>query len=92
MAEIEAIAEKLFSRIEGRVNGLLDIEKRLDAKIARLEELMQMAENAGTAGRTTSNSTEEVLRLSSKGLKIDEIADILDMPKGEVELMLRLKR
>lgn len=91
MAELEEIADRLFLRIEKRVHSLLEIEKRLDAKIARLEQLMSSNDDAPVRTKTPGNS-DEIARLYAKGLKIDDIADILDIPRGEVELVLRLKK
>lgn len=93
LAEIQEISEKLFSRLDKKIKTIHDAEARLDRKIETLEKLIHVAENI----KQPVLNLEDVRRrdintLSKRGLKIDEIASMLDMPKGEVELILSLNR
>ncbi len=93
MAEIEKASDRLFNKLDDRIKALKTIEARVDKKIASLERLLTRAENITASSKESTESRQiEISRLSQKGLKIDEIASILDMPKGEVELILNIKK
>ncbi len=93
VAEIEKASVRLFNRLDDRIKALKTIEARVDKKIASLERLLTRAENITAGSKESTESRQiEISRLSQKGLKIDEIASILDMPKGEVELILNIKK
>jgi hypothetical protein len=92
--EINDIAEKLFVRINQKIRELKTVESRADEKIAILDGLITKfkklnpsfeSSNAGGEGRE-----REVLGLSGKGFNSEQIARILDLPSGEVELILNL--
>ncbi|OIP35377.1 MAG: hypothetical protein AUK27_04325 [Deltaproteobacteria bacterium CG2_30_66_27] len=91
LVEIEEIAEALFKRMEARLEELKAIEARLDEKAGGLESLLSRAASIGFAQSDAVNARRrEVVALSRKGLKIDEIAGVFDMTRGEVELILNL--
>jgi DNA-binding transcriptional regulator GbsR (MarR family) len=93
LAEIEEIAGKLFRRIEERVVALKALEARLDEKARTVESLVARAASIGAAqGDAVEARRRGVIALARKGLKADEIAEILDMTRGEVELVLGLDR
>jgi ABC-type hemin transport system substrate-binding protein len=93
LAEIEEIAEKLFKRMEERLEALKAVEARLDERVRAIESLIARAGSLGSAhGDTVEARRREVLALADKGLKIDEIAGVFDMTRGEVELILNLDR
>ena len=89
LSEIKDIADILFGRIEKKIEELKNIEVIVDEKIKILEDLIKRAESL-TSSSESSVHFREVIILNEKGLKIDEIARILDMPAGEVELILNL--
>jgi len=89
LSEIKDIADILFGRIEKKVEELKSIEGLVDEKIKLLNDLIKRAESL-TSSFESSAHFREVLTLNEKGLKIDEIARILDVPAGEVELILNL--
>lgn len=93
LSEMEEISEKIFARLDGKIRELSAIEARLDEKITILGELLQRA-GAVPPPREggIDDRSAEVRKLAGKGLKVDEIASILDIPKGEVELILSLGR
>jgi DNA-directed RNA polymerase specialized sigma24 family protein len=89
LSEIKDIADILFGRIEKKIEELKNIEVRVDEKIKFLKDLIKRAESLASSSESSTH-IREVITLSEKGLKIDEIARILDMPAGEVELILNL--
>ncbi len=93
ISEIGEIAEKLFTRLDEKINTLKSIEALADEKIGILEKLLLRVENINLpADYGTDFRHREIDALAKKGLKVDEIASILDMPRGEVELILSLSR
>jgi hypothetical protein len=91
LVEIEEIAGVLFKRMEARLEELKAIEARLDEKAGALESLLSRAASIGFAhGDAVDARRREVVALSRKGLKADEIAGVFDMNRGEVELILNL--
>lgn len=91
--EISVIAEKLFGKLDSRMKTLSALEARLDNKITTLESLLQKAEKVGYTGRhRDDNRYSEIAELVDKGLKVDEIAGVLDIPRGEIELILSLRK
>ncbi len=93
VAEISEIAEKLFRKLDARMKALSTLEERLDKKITHLESLLLKAEKVDFTSRQASdNRYNEIAELVDKGLKVDEIAGILDIPRGEIELFLSLRK
>jgi len=93
LAEIEDISEKLFRKIDERAAGLAALEARLDKKAAALEAIVAKASGVLSAqGEEVEVRRRGVIALAQKGMKADEIAEIFDMTKGEVELILNLQR
>jgi hypothetical protein len=93
LAEIEEISGKLFRKIDERVAALEALEARLDAKAAAVEAIVAKASSIGAVqGEAVETSRRGVIALAQKGLKADEIAEIFDMTRGEVELILNLHR
>ena len=89
LAEIKEISDKLFERIEKKIEVLKALEASVDEKINALKKLGQEA-----VSEKPSDGIEQqknmVLSLRQKGLEIQEISSILKIPKGEVELILNL--
>ena len=72
---------------------LAAIEKRVDEKCEALERMLARAENLKPSeGLDLDPKYREVRNLARKGLKIDEIAGILDIPQGEIELILTIDK
>jgi hypothetical protein len=91
LAEIKEISDKLFERIEKKIEVLKALEASVDEKIVALKKLGQ----EGIVLETPSAGTDHrlaVISLKKKGLGIQEIASILGMPVGEVELILNLNK
>lgn len=93
LAEIEEISEKMLRKIDERIAALSDLEARLDKKAVALEAIVAKATSIGSSqGEMVDARHRGVIALARKGLKADEIAEIFDMTKGEVELILNLQR
>ncbi|MBF0320562.1 MAG: hypothetical protein HQL01_12245 [Nitrospirae bacterium] len=91
VARLEKSASVIFKRLDKSVKILEAIEASVDAKITHLERLLQMAD-AVSSSDCGQNRRFEVLALRAKGLGIDEIATILGIQHGEIELILNLNR
>lgn len=93
ITEMQAIAERAISRLEARIRVLEAAEKRIDRKLEKLEGLLEKAELLpSTPGDSPAARSHEIGALIQKGLKVDEIAKVLNIPRGEVELILSLNR
>ena len=94
--EINDIAEKLFIRIDQKIKELKTIEARADEKIVILDGLITKFKKLnlppGTLDMGGDGRRKEVLALSEKGFNSDQVARILNLPTGEVELILNLGR
>ena len=92
--EINDIAEKIFIRIDQKIKALKAVEARADERIVLLDGLItrfKKMNNAGeTPGAVGEGRQKEVQALSEKGFNAEQIARILDLPSGEVELILNL--
>lgn len=91
LSEVREISDLLFERLEKKVQVLKALEASVDEKIARFEALLNRCESKKVPLHSGS-SADQIASLSEKGLKIDEIAAIVDMPAGEVDLILNLQR
>ena len=93
VSEAAEIAEKIFRRLDRKMKELAAIEKRVDEKREALERMLVRAENLKpSAGLDLDPKYREVRNLARKGLKIDDIAGILDIPRGEIELILTIDK
>ncbi len=93
VSEIEEIGEKLYQKLDRRIADLRDAEKKVDEKMRILENLLLRAEAVVNPGDSIMEMRrQEISALSGRGLKIDEIAGMFDIPRGEVELILGLGR
>jgi len=91
LSEIEELSSLLMSRIDERVKALKEIEKRIDEKKDMLQRLLIRAENISSECEDLSGYRyREVMVLAGRGLKVEEIANLLDLPVGEVELLINM--
>ncbi len=92
--EINDIAEKLIARIEQKIKALKTVETRADEKIAILDGLITKFKKMNFSSESMAPIGEgrqkEVKTLAGKGFNSEQIARILDLPSGEVELILNL--
>jgi hypothetical protein len=66
------------------------MESSIDKKIAAFESLIQQADSIKTSGEVR-NRPHEIMALYGKGMKAEDIAAVLVMPVGEVQLILELQ-
>lgn len=94
MVEFNEIADKLMDRIDIKIKTLKEIELRINQKIAVLDGLMTRYKTMNLPGELPAGIVKaypnDIRTLADKGFGSDQIARILDMPSGEVELMLNL--
>jgi hypothetical protein len=95
LSEIDEITDKLVSRIEKKITALRTLSGEADQRIAILDGLITKYKNIQLPARIEARPEEkssqgDVRLLSGKGFSPDQIARILDLPSGEVELMLNL--
>jgi len=92
--EINDIAEKLFIRIDQKIKALKTVEAQADEKIAILDGLITKFKKINNSpeplGAVGEGRPNEVQSLFGKGFNSEQIARILDLPSGEVELILNL--
>ena len=89
LTEIKEISEIIFNRLEKKIQVIEALEASVDKKISTLERLVQRAESLNTPGGGL-NRQHEIIALRQKGLGTEAIAEVLDMPRGEVDLILDL--
>ena len=94
--EIHEIAEKLFIRIDQKIKELKTVEAQADEKIILLHGLIneskQKIKGTDLVGVEEKGHQQSVQSLFKKGFSGEQIARILDLPSGEVELILNLAR
>jgi hypothetical protein len=92
--EINDIAEKLFVRIDQKIKALKTVEAQADEKIAILDGLItkfkKMNHSPEPLEAVGEGHPNEVQSLFAKGFNAEQIARILGLPSGEVELILNL--
>jgi hypothetical protein len=106
MVEIGTITKKLIDRLDHKIDTLKALEARADQKIAILDGLITKYKNLGPSedflagapktlpaegdNQAPKGLRDEVESLAEKGFNTEQIARILDIPSGEVELILNL--
>jgi DNA-binding NarL/FixJ family response regulator len=84
---------KKIEQVDQIVQAGEAIGASLDKKIAMLGLLLQKAEPLSASGNGsggTQNRQHEIIALQQKGMGIKEIAEVLDLPQGEVGLIINL--
>jgi ArsR family metal-binding transcriptional regulator len=89
LAEVKEISEMIFKRLEKKIRVIEALEASVDNKISALERLVQRAEAINTPGGGLTRQ-HEIIALQQKGLDTMAISEVLDMPQGEVALILDL--
>jgi len=92
--EINDIAERLIVRLDQNIKAFKTVEARADEKIAILDGLItkfkKMNISTELLDAVGEGHQKEVKALSGKGLSSEQIARVLNLPSGEVELILNL--
>jgi uncharacterized protein len=89
-AELRQISDIVIKKLEKKIELLQAMESTIDKKIAAFEGLIQQAESIKTKG-DAGNRPHEIMALHGKGMKAEDIAAVLVMPVGEVQLILELQ-
>ncbi|MCX7913269.1 MAG: hypothetical protein N2511_01650 [Thermodesulfovibrionales bacterium] len=92
LAEANEIADIIIERIEKKIHILKELESDVDRKIAILEHLLKRVELVNVPSLERVDRYEEILHLKNKGFKLQEISRLLNIPVGEVELFLNLRK
>lgn len=90
LAEVKDISDLIFKRLNRKIEVLEAIEASVDEKLRALEKLIQKAESCRTS-LSKPDRHSEILSLARRGMSSREIADRLDIPVGEVELIQSLR-
>ncbi len=90
LSEVKDIADIIFKRLNRKIEILEAIENSVDEKIKVLEKLIQKAE-AAQSSLSKLDCHGEIVLMGRKGMSSREIAETLDVPVGEVDLILNLK-
>jgi len=89
LSEVREISDLIFRKLEKKMQALEAMEASIDKKMAALDRMIQRAEALRMPGAGV-NRQHEIVALKERGLSPAEIAEILDMPVGEAELILEL--
>jgi DNA-binding NarL/FixJ family response regulator len=90
ITEVKEISDMIFKRLNRKIQVLEAIENSVDEKLKTLEKLIQKAESLKPSVPNPERHGE-IVSLGRKGMKSREIADRLDIPVGEVDLILNLR-
>ncbi len=90
LSEVKDIADIIFKRLNRKIEVLEAIENSVDEKIKVLEKLIQKAE-AAQSSLSKLDRHGEIALMGRRGMSSREIAEALDVPVGEVDLILNLK-
>ncbi|MCX8031332.1 MAG: hypothetical protein N3A59_07135 [Thermodesulfovibrionales bacterium] len=91
LTEAQEIADLLIEKIESKIKTLKQLEAEIDKKILILEKLLQKTKTIKIPSLRSDNY-DEIIFLTNKGFTPPEISNLLDIPIGEVELFLNLRR
>ena len=87
--DLKDIAERIFQRIDNKISELNEIEKRLDEKIKKLEQL-STKEEPPKISKMAYDKRNEIVKLLNTGMELKDISKTLNIPLGEVELIVNL--
>lgn len=87
--EIEEIAEKLLEKIDKRVEELKESEKIIDNKILELKRLL-LRVDMNKISKNAYDKKNDIIKLYLEGENPDRISKVLNIPIGEVELIINL--
>ena len=88
-SELRQISDIIIQKLEKKIQVLATMESTIDRKMASLEQLLQRAETIKVPAIDTSRPNE-IISLRERGMSPEEIAQVLEMPMGEVSLILDL--
>ncbi|RPH51311.1 MAG: hypothetical protein EHM85_07220 [Desulfobacteraceae bacterium] len=80
------LIKKLSMQLDNRIDHLNVMLNRADTLLAKEIGLLQ----AGEQAESFSHRQNEIIEMAGKGFKVEEIANRLLIPKGEIKLVLDL--
>ncbi len=100
LKEADSAAKEFESQLSEKKQLISNLNERLDSRIISLNLLLNRAQTglsnkpeSGSAGQEhVYDQQESILELYNKGHKAEAIAEKLSMPKGEVDLVLDMKK
>lgn len=103
LRDAQALAGQFEAQLKEKQRIVSSLNERLDSRIISLNLLLNRAETCltscarvpgenATPGREVSDLQQEIITLAEKGLEAKEIASRLEISKGEVTLVLDLKK
>ena len=102
LADADKIAEQFKEQLEEKHHLIKRLNEQLDKRIVSLNMLLNRADILLSHGRQSAEVNDnpvslnrqqtEVIELAKEGHRVEEIANMLSIPKGEVSLVLDLKK
>ena len=102
LTDADNVAERFREQVEEKHSLLKSLNEQLDKRIISLDVLLNRADVLlSSKGKRASEGNykpaflgsqqTEIMGLAKKGYGVEEIANMLSLPKGEVKLVLDLK-
>ena len=92
LVELQEFGREIEGRLETRIQHLTRLIAEADRAIERLNARIQAVESRQAPSRPDTSVRDRILALSEEGRNAADIARALDLPEGEVELVLGLPR
>jgi len=104
LAESRKAGDKFLEELAQEKNALKNLVASIDEREKSLKELLERAmhyvdisiaektQEVETADSFSEEPYREILSLARKGLKEEEISQQLNLPEGEIDLILNLSR
>jgi len=103
MQESKSILDEIYEGLDKEKNSLQQMEERLEFKKGEMGKsieaadrflirLQEITDKDIIKSETGHDKYEQAIKLAREGLNDDEIAEAVELPKGEVELILNLKK
>jgi hypothetical protein len=96
MIELAEMAQQISRQLDSRSARLEALIRAADERIERLGSMGAGTVDAGTQSQPAATNAEQqryarIYALADEGLSADRIAQKLEMPRGEVELIVALR-
>ena len=90
LSEKRTLTKRILARLEHRLSSAEELSRNLEGLLAQAKKLNPGGNWQDKPAEDTRQSA--VMALGAKGISAAEIASILQLPLGEVTLMLKLQR